>query len=191
MKKISEARILFWCGITAVKLGVAGVLSVLLLGLLPVINLLTWLGIRPDSPSQERTLSLISFGIFLIVIYTITSILVNHAKKSLGWAKPKIKTEKQKSIPATPYLRGKGLDLQMSKYFPRKEGEEDWEYVKRIFPEVHKKNPAGAVSILFGRSITELSGVNRQLAGDFLMSEPSSYDIKNFLRGFPRDPAYD
>ena len=99
MNKISEARILFWGGIIAVKLLVAFVLSMLLLWLLPVINLLSWVGVHPNSLSQGKTLSLISFGIFLVVIYTITSILFNRAKKSLGWVKPKIKAEKQGSPP--------------------------------------------------------------------------------------------
>jgi len=102
MNKISEARILFWCGITAVKLGVAFVLSILLLWLLPVINLLIWLGFRPDSPSQERVFSLISFGIFCVAIYTITSILFNRAKKSLGWKKKKAVEKSWKNIPNTP-----------------------------------------------------------------------------------------
>jgi hypothetical protein len=96
MKKITEIRLFFWSGLTVVKFLVAFVLSMLLLWLLPIINLLVWIGVRPDSPNQEKIFSWISFGVFLVVIYTITSILFNRAKKSLERTKVKAEAEKMK-----------------------------------------------------------------------------------------------
>jgi len=99
----------------------------------------------------------------------------------------------RKEFVAKPCYREAGLDLQMGKHFPRKEGEKDWEYVKRIFPEIHKNDPMWAICILFGKSITQIRGANRDLAMDFLTSKPkpSPFEAKNFAKGFFDDPAYD
>ena len=95
-------------------------------------------------------------------------------------------------------LRGELLDRLIGRHFPRAEDEigNDWEYVQRVFPLMCEKDTNGALSILFGKSITELSDPERFLAGDFLTdyrnrTKPKERKrvIRNFLRGFFGDPA--
>jgi len=90
----------------------------------------------------------------------------------------------------TYLIRGENLDRIVVNKFPRITDEQDWEYVKRIFPSLCGENPNSAVSILFGKSITELDGANKYLAGTFLLSNKKPRDIKMFLKGFHGDPAY-
>lgn len=103
----------------------------------------------------------------------------------------KIRNESEETIEAPYILRGENLDRQIGDQILRNQNEDDWTYVKRAFPIVCETNPSGAVSILFGKSITELDEANKWLAGTFLSSKKKKYDIEKFLRGFGNsDPAY-
>ena len=81
---------------------------------------------------------------------------------------------------------------------PRQDGESDWEYRKRAFPELYlRKGFSVAVSVLMGCSVTELSDVDKMVLG-CLPTEPEqmnsrgrkhlAYQLKSFARGFPEDP---
>ncbi len=86
-------------------------------------------------------------------------------------------------------LRGKNLDHAVEIQFSRNENEKDWDYVKRIFPLIYEDNPVGAVNILFGKSILDLDDIKKEFAESALsFSDPQ--EIKNFLNGFKKDPAY-
>ncbi len=81
---------------------------------------------------------------------------------------------------------------------PRQDGESDWEYRKRVFPELYlRKGFSVAVSVLMGCSVTELSGEDKMVLR-YLPIEPKqmnnrgrkqfAFQLKNFARGFPQDP---
>ncbi|MDD3102241.1 MAG: hypothetical protein PHE59_03785 [Patescibacteria group bacterium] len=87
----------------------------------------------------------------------------------------------------------KGLDL------PRQEGESDWEYRQRVFPELYfKKGFTVAISMLMGCSVTELSDTEKMVLLSSMPNEPENmnshgrkqflFQLKNFARGFSEDP---
>ena len=136
-----------------------------------------------------------SHALLLIIYWIISSIFIYY---NYRW-KPRHEI-KEEIAPAKPYiLRGDNLDRQIGKSFPRTEGEKDWPYVKRIFLAVCKDKPgyeSSAISILFGKSITELDGNNKWLAGTFMMEigrcRPNQRlrKAESFLKGFGNwDPA--
>jgi hypothetical protein len=132
---------------------------------------------------------------FTITALLVFSVLCFILSKVLSRKKPKTATLEAPCAPLLPYIyRGKNLD-KIKEHFPGKDGEEDWEYVKRIFPEMCVENPEGAVTLLIGKSVTEMDSTYKWLAQTFLAkfynskTQKRSREISNFLRGFGSDPA--
>lgn len=134
---------------------------------------------------SKTTTSIISGSIFLVLAPLAVCMLWHMFKDK------RLQEQNEEVIHAPFLLRGDILDRQVSDQITRNQNEDDWAYVKRIFPIICEKNPTGAVSILFGKSVTELDETNRYLAENFLSSRKKKYDIEKFLKGFGNsDPAY-
>lgn len=82
--------------------------------------------------------------------------------------------------------------------FPRQEGESDWEYRRRVFPEIYlEKGFFTAVSVLMGCNVSELSDMDR-VSLSYLPTELREmkqygrqrllYHLRNFAQGFLEDP---
>lgn len=134
---------------------------------------------------SKITATIIDGSILLVLAPLVVSMLWRMFKDK------KLQAQNEEVIHAPLLLRGDILDRQVGKQIPRNQNEDDWAYVKRIFPIICETNPTGAVSILLGKSITELDETNKWLAGTFLSSKKKKYDIEKFLKGFGNsDPAY-
>lgn len=99
------------------------------------------------------------------------------------------------------FYEGYSLTRYLGPGFPRQDGESDWEYRKRVFPELYlREGFSTAVSVLMGCSVTELSDVDKMVLGclsreSIPVQQMNSrerkqflYQLKNFARGFPEDP---
>ncbi len=72
--------------------------------------------------------------------------------------------------------------------YPSRIYENDWEYRKRIFPEVYKKAGKNiAFSVLFGRGVNEVSEKERKIM-ESLPKDPNSEDLKKLAQSIADDP---
>ncbi|MFZ4632298.1 MAG: hypothetical protein ACOYL8_03825 [Patescibacteria group bacterium] len=91
--------------------------------------------------------------------------------------------------------RGTNLDKQLKNFFIRNKEEKDWDFVKRIFPTVFRRNPSGALSILFGKPLESLGGPNHALTIFFLKryykssSKKRELYLQMFIDDFKHYPA--
>ena len=87
--------------------------------------------------------------------------------------------------------KGENLELRLKEYgFKREDGENDWSFRKRTFPDLYLKNPEMAMNFLFGANGNEWGGLDKFLHLAFLMeNDTSRKNLKKFAEGFAADPV--
>ena len=90
----------------------------------------------------------------------------------------------------TRSYKGENLELRLKECgFERGDGENDWGFRKRIFPDLYLKNPEMAMNFLFGANTSEWGEFDNFLYLAFLMENDTSYkNLKKFAEGFAADP---
>lgn len=84
--------------------------------------------------------------------------------------------------------RGEGLDLLLDQYdLPRKNGEEDWAYIRRVFPKLFEHDQQFCFQILMGMNPNDWHQTNRALV---LMLAMGNVNIQEWIVGFPGDPIW-
>jgi len=110
--------------------------------------------------------------------------MLDRAKEILNGASP-IK------ITSTVYVyQGASLDARLKEYgFTRKEEESDWDFRKRIFPDLYEIDKDRALEFLMGASTAEWDEMDKMLVMAFAMENRSDrQSLIKFARGFADDP---
>lgn len=86
--------------------------------------------------------------------------------------------------------KGESLTLRLKEYgYSRREGESDWDFRKRIFPDLYQRDPDRAMEFLIGGSAAEWDEINKVLCLGFLSKgKPSQQELVDFAEGFTDDP---
>lgn len=88
--------------------------------------------------------------------------------------------------------QGESLTLRLKEFgFARNNGESDWDFRKRVFPDLFPKDGDAAMEFLFGESAAEWGEMDKMLYLIFLQENKGKPDRKalaKFARGFHADP---
>jgi len=88
--------------------------------------------------------------------------------------------------------KGEGLTLRLKEYgYDRKRGESDWDFRKRVFPDLYQKDPSRALEFLMGDSAAEWGETEVFFCSCLTLTtkgQPSRYDLVKFADGFADDP---
>ncbi len=110
--------------------------------------------------------------------------MLDRAKEILGG-------KKSTGLASTSYMyRGKNLTLRLKEYgYIRRNGESDWDFRKRIFPDFFQKSADRAMEFLMGASAAEWEKIEQILCLALVSKgEPSHYELVKFANGFAADP---
>lgn len=94
----------------------------------------------------------------------------------------------------TGYMfKGESLDLRFERYnYRRESGESDWDFRRRIFPDLFKDDPNTAVEFLMGASMAEWDEIDAAFMRAFFYNLDKSVvtfeEMAEFLKNFPADP---
>lgn len=106
-------------------------------------------------------------------------------------AKEILAGKKSETFPSTSYMyKGNSLTLRLKEYgFTRLDGENDWEFRQRIFPDFYQISPNRAMEFLMGSSAAEWNEMEKLLCLA-LVSEGKQdrSSLERFARGFADDP---
>lgn len=87
---------------------------------------------------------------------------------------------------------GENLDKRLAEWgFTRINGETDWAFRKRVFPDLHEKDSGCAYEFLLGKSVAEWHEVEKVLVlglGLESKGSPSRSELIKFAEGFASDP---
>jgi len=110
--------------------------------------------------------------------------MLNRAQEILAGDEPK------GHIPYGYRFKGRNLDLFLVELgFERKPGESDWNFRKRIFPELWQQSRDNALMVLFGGyPLTDFNEIDQLLAMDLMMRNPGPAELAKFADGFAGDP---
>ena len=121
--------------------------------------------------------------------------MLNRAKEIVGTSLGNVFMQAKNDIdtefpPTTHIYKGENLTLRLKEYgFTRQNGESDWNFRKRIFPEMFKVDTNRAMEFLMGCSAAEWDGMNRLLYLTFIsMGELDNKKLVKFANGFHKDP---
>ncbi|HEX8974829.1 MAG TPA: hypothetical protein VF817_05120 [Patescibacteria group bacterium] len=87
---------------------------------------------------------------------------------------------------------GESLTMRLKEYglTRRNENEGDWDFRKRVFPDLFEKDPGRALEFLMGASATEWEEMDKMLCSILLMKgKPGRRELADFAKGFGWDPA--
>jgi len=85
--------------------------------------------------------------------------------------------------------KGEGLTLHLKEYgYDRLDGESDWEFRQRIFPDFYLKNSVKALESLMGSGVTEWGEAAFFCIGLLSKDSVSSESLERFARDFAEDP---
>jgi len=98
--------------------------------------------------------------------------------------------EGEKPVSTSDMYKGDSLTLRLKEYgFTRREGESDWEFRQRIFPDLYQKSPDQAMEFLMGASATEWNDLDKMLCLNFMTEKTKDQSrLKWFAEGFAADP---
>lgn len=93
-------------------------------------------------------------------------------------------------ISTSHMYKGESLTLRMKEYgFSRKNGESDWDFRKRVFPDFFEKDGGRAMEFLLGSSAAEWNEIDKLLYLALMRKgELSRPDLIKFAKGFASDP---
>lgn len=111
----------------------------------------------------------------------------------LDKAKEILAGKQSEGLASTAHMyKGESLNLRLQEYgFARKNGESDWDFRKRIFPDLFQKVPDGrALEFLFGSSAAEWNEMDKLLVLVLMeKGKPSYNELVKFAKGFGWDPS--
>lgn len=112
----------------------------------------------------------------------------------LDRAKEIISGKQSAGLASTSHMyKGESLTLRFKKYgFTRQNGESDWNFRKRVFPDLFKMDGDRAMEFLQGASAAEWDEMDKMLSYLILVSEskgkPDRNALVKFAKGFAADP---
>ena len=94
---------------------------------------------------------------------------------------------------STDMFKDQSLDLRLRQYgFIRQCGENDWDFRRRIFPDLYQLDPNRAMEFLYGSSAADWEDLDRRTAVVFVDEhehDATRDDLILFAKGFLEDPA--
>jgi len=112
-------------------------------------------------------------------------------KPMLERAKDILVGKKTAGLASTSYMyKGEDLTRRLKEHgFTRKNGESDWEFRKRVFPEFFQQASDSAMEFLMGGSAVEWDDVDQMLCILLVKKDrPSHAELVKFARGLAYDP---
>lgn len=104
-------------------------------------------------------------------------------KKSVG--------KKSVGLASTSHMyKDESLTIRLKEYgFTRRSGENDWNFRKRVFPDMYQKDPGRAMEFLMGESAAEWDEMGNLLYLALVSKgKPSHDELIRFAKGFAADP---
>lgn len=122
--------------------------------------------------------------------------MLNRAKEIIGTVIGNVFVEKKDLIetefPSTIHMyKGENLTLRLKEYgITRNNGESDWNFRKRIFPDMFNKDADRAMEFLMGCSAAEWDSMDRLLYMALVKNgnKPGRGALVRFANGFHHDP---
>ena len=114
------------------------------------------------------------------------------AEPMLDRAKEILKGAEPAKITSTAYMyQGASLDARLKEYgFTRNNGESDWEFRKRVFPDLYEMDKDRALEFLMGASAAEWDDMDKFLVLAFATEKRSDrHSLIRFATGFAADPV--
>jgi len=105
-------------------------------------------------------------------------------------AKQILSGEDTEPVSSTHMFVGKNLTLRLKHFcFDRKPEENDWDFRKRVFPDIFQENPITAIEFLLGYCAVDWIDLDKNLIQMFLSQSPHNRaSLKNFAEGWADDP---
>lgn len=94
-------------------------------------------------------------------------------------------------VASTNYMyKGESLTLRLKEYgYTRKDGESDWDFRRRIFPDFYEQNAHSALEFLMGGSAAEWNEIDKVLCLLLVRKgKPNHHELVKFAKGFSIDP---
>lgn len=86
--------------------------------------------------------------------------------------------------------KGENLTLRLKEYgYSRNQGESDWDFRKRVFPDLYQQDPDRALEFLMGSSAADWNDMEKILVLALASKGvPSHQELVKFAEGFTADP---
>lgn len=126
--------------------------------------------------------------------------MLDRAKEIIGTVIGNVFVQAENDVidtefPSTTHTyKGENLTMRLKEYgFTRREGESDWNFRKRIFPEMFNKDSNRAMEFLIGGSAAEWDATDKLLYRMLLLDigkgkRPDRHALVKFANGFNSDP---